>query len=80
MFDLRLFSLYFLFSSLHSFNSPIFSPQCNNPMTKEPKLNAAVRIVAEWTDYDQEVKRLQTKVQQRAADNNHTAQKPDTGI
>ena len=49
-------------------------------MTKEPKLNAAVRIVAEWTDYDQEVKRLQTKVQQRAADNNHTAQKPDTGI
>ncbi|XP_054652260.1 UDP-glucose:glycoprotein glucosyltransferase 1 isoform X2 [Dunckerocampus dactyliophorus] len=36
---------------------------CNNPMTKEPKLQAAVRIVAEWSDYDQEVKRLQTKVQ-----------------
>lgn len=33
-------------------------PQCNNPQTKEPKLQAAVRIVAEWTDYDQEVKRL----------------------
>uniref|UniRef100_A0AAQ6AGL4 UDP-glucose ceramide glucosyltransferase-like 1 n=1 Tax=Amphiprion ocellaris TaxID=80972 RepID=A0AAQ6AGL4_AMPOC len=36
---------------------------CNNPMTKEPKLQAAVRIVAEWTDYDQEIKRLQTRVQ-----------------
>uniref|UniRef100_A0A8D0CUX9 UDP-glucose glycoprotein glucosyltransferase 1 n=1 Tax=Sander lucioperca TaxID=283035 RepID=A0A8D0CUX9_SANLU len=34
---------------------------CNNPMTKEPKLQAAVRIVAEWTDYDQEIKRLQTR-------------------
>ncbi|XP_074465883.1 UDP-glucose:glycoprotein glucosyltransferase 1 isoform X1 [Sebastes fasciatus] len=37
---------------------------CNNPMTKEPKLHAAVRIVAEWTDYDQEIKRLQTRVQE----------------
>uniref|UniRef100_A0A673B3C8 UDP-glucose ceramide glucosyltransferase-like 1 n=1 Tax=Sphaeramia orbicularis TaxID=375764 RepID=A0A673B3C8_9TELE len=33
---------------------------CNNPMTKEPKLQAAVRIVAEWKDYDQEIKRLIT--------------------
>ncbi|XP_005798400.1 UDP-glucose:glycoprotein glucosyltransferase 1 isoform X2 [Xiphophorus maculatus] len=33
---------------------------CNNPMTKEPKLQAAVRIVAEWTDYDKEIKRFQT--------------------
>ncbi|KAG8013261.1 UDP-glucose:glycoprotein glucosyltransferase 1, partial [Nibea albiflora] len=39
---------------------------CNNPMTKEPKLQAAVRIVAEWTDYDQEIKRLQTRVQGKA--------------
>nr|XP_014343631.1 PREDICTED: UDP-glucose:glycoprotein glucosyltransferase 1 [Latimeria chalumnae] len=31
---------------------------CNNPMTKEPKLEAAVRIVPEWQDYDQEVKQL----------------------
>ncbi|KAM8834331.1 UDP-glucose:glycoprotein glucosyltransferase 1 isoform 1-T1 [Synchiropus picturatus] len=45
---------------------------CNNPMTKEPKLQAAVRIVAEWSDYDQEIKRLQTQVQQGAA------QSPDT--
>uniref|UniRef100_H2UQ26 UDP-glucose ceramide glucosyltransferase-like 1 n=1 Tax=Takifugu rubripes TaxID=31033 RepID=H2UQ26_TAKRU len=39
---------------------------CNNPMTKEPKLQAAVRIVAEWTDYDQEIKRLQGRVQESA--------------
>eukprot|EP00051_Salpingoeca_urceolata_P013046 m.163143 g.163143 ORF g.163143 m.163143 type:complete len:1611 (-) comp17683_c0_seq2:59-4891(-) len=25
---------------------------CNNPLTKEPKLKAAVRIVPEWTGYD----------------------------
>ena len=31
---------------------------CNNPQTKEPKLTAATRIVAEWSDYDQEVKVL----------------------
>ncbi|XP_039109134.1 UDP-glucose:glycoprotein glucosyltransferase 1 isoform X2 [Hyaena hyaena] len=36
---------------------------CNNPMTKEPKLEAAVRIVPEWQDYDQEVKQLQTRFQ-----------------
>ncbi|KAM6973039.1 UDP-glucose:glycoprotein glucosyltransferase 1 [Aplochiton taeniatus] len=40
---------------------------CNNPQTKEPKLQAAVRIVAEWSDYDQEIKRLQTRVQERLA-------------
>ncbi|KAJ8030685.1 UDP-glucose:glycoprotein glucosyltransferase 1 [Holothuria leucospilota] len=35
---------------------------CNNPLTKEPKLQAAVRIVPEWTDYDNEIKQLQKKV------------------
>ncbi|KAF0044115.1 hypothetical protein F2P81_003273 [Scophthalmus maximus] len=49
---------------------------CNNPMTKEPKLQAAVRIVAEWTDYDQEIKRLQTRVQEGAK---HRAKQQDTG-
>ncbi|XP_043926163.1 UDP-glucose:glycoprotein glucosyltransferase 1 [Protopterus annectens] len=34
---------------------------CNNPMTKEPKLKAAVRIVQEWQDYDQEIKQLYNK-------------------
>lgn len=45
-------------------------------MTKEPKLQAAVRIVAEWTDYDQEIKRLQARIQDRA---NHMAKQQDTG-
>ncbi|XP_006903007.1 PREDICTED: UDP-glucose:glycoprotein glucosyltransferase 1-like, partial [Elephantulus edwardii] len=36
---------------------------CNNPMTKEPKLEAAMRIVPEWQDYDQEIKHLQTRFQ-----------------
>ncbi|XP_005100215.1 UDP-glucose:glycoprotein glucosyltransferase 1 [Aplysia californica] len=31
---------------------------CNNPLTKEPKLAAAMRIVPEWKDYDYEVKVL----------------------
>uniref|UniRef100_A0A8C9VL63 UDP-glucose ceramide glucosyltransferase-like 1 n=1 Tax=Scleropages formosus TaxID=113540 RepID=A0A8C9VL63_SCLFO len=34
---------------------------CNNPQTKEPKLQAAVRIVAEWSEYDQELKRIYNK-------------------
>eukprot|EP00049_Salpingoeca_infusionum_P015662 m.306561 g.306561 ORF g.306561 m.306561 type:complete len:1519 (-) comp15924_c0_seq3:278-4834(-) len=29
---------------------------CNNPKTKEPKLEAAVRIVPEWTELDEEAK------------------------
>uniref|UniRef100_A0A8C5TLI5 UDP-glucose ceramide glucosyltransferase-like 1 n=1 Tax=Malurus cyaneus samueli TaxID=2593467 RepID=A0A8C5TLI5_9PASS len=36
---------------------------CNNPMTKEPKLQAAMRIVPEWQDYDQEIKLLQSHFQ-----------------
>ncbi|XP_076828673.1 UDP-glucose:glycoprotein glucosyltransferase 1-like isoform X1 [Brachyhypopomus gauderio] len=34
---------------------------CNNPQTKEPKLQAAVRIVSEWSAYDQEIKRIYSK-------------------
>uniref|UniRef100_A0A4W3JNT5 UDP-glucose ceramide glucosyltransferase-like 1 n=1 Tax=Callorhinchus milii TaxID=7868 RepID=A0A4W3JNT5_CALMI len=37
---------------------------CNNPMTKEPKLEAAVRIVPEWQDYDQEIKQFQKQFQE----------------
>ncbi|XP_045201595.2 UDP-glucose:glycoprotein glucosyltransferase 1-like isoform X2 [Mercenaria mercenaria] len=29
---------------------------CNNPMTKEPKLKAAMRIAPEWKTYDYEIK------------------------
>uniref|UniRef100_A0A0R3WDU1 UDP-glucose:glycoprotein glucosyltransferase n=1 Tax=Taenia asiatica TaxID=60517 RepID=A0A0R3WDU1_TAEAS len=32
---------------------------CNNPMTKEPKLSAAMRIIPEWNDYDHEISALQ---------------------
>lgn len=35
---------------------------CNNPMTKEAKLTAAVRILPEWKDYDEEIRVLQKKI------------------
>lgn len=31
---------------------------CNNPLTKTPKLENAMRIAPEWTDYDQQVHAL----------------------
>lgn len=37
---------------------------CNNPLTKEPKLQAAMRIVPEWKDYDYEIKVLWDEVYQ----------------
>ena len=37
---------------------------CNNPLTKEPKLASAVRILSEWTGYDEEIKELQKQVEQ----------------
>ncbi|XP_076247159.1 UDP-glucose-glycoprotein glucosyltransferase isoform X2 [Calliopsis andreniformis] len=36
---------------------------CNNPMTKEAKLQAAIRILPEWVGYDEEIKGLQQKVE-----------------
>ena len=36
--------------------------QCNNPLTKEPKLKAALRIAPEWKEYDYEIKVLWDKV------------------
>jgi UDP-glucose:glycoprotein glucosyltransferase len=35
---------------------------CNNPMTKEPKLQGAKRIVAEWPDLDLEARRFTSKI------------------
>ncbi|KAG5893498.1 hypothetical protein JTB14_010548 [Gonioctena quinquepunctata] len=35
---------------------------CNNPMTKEAKLTAAVRILPEWKGYDEEIRELQKKI------------------
>uniref|UniRef100_A0A0N4XT99 UDP-glucose:glycoprotein glucosyltransferase (inferred by orthology to a D. melanogaster protein) n=1 Tax=Nippostrongylus brasiliensis TaxID=27835 RepID=A0A0N4XT99_NIPBR len=34
---------------------------CNNPLTKEPKLESAIRIIPEWKDYDAEVKNVLKK-------------------
>lgn len=34
---------------------------CNNPETKEPKLQAAMRIISEWKSYDDEVRNLQKR-------------------
>ncbi|KFO37832.1 UDP-glucose:glycoprotein glucosyltransferase 2 [Fukomys damarensis] len=31
---------------------------CNNPKTKEPKLEAAARIIPEWVEYDAEIRQL----------------------
>ncbi|PLB40912.1 putative UDP-glucose:glycoprotein glucosyltransferase [Aspergillus candidus] len=35
---------------------------CNNPQTKEPKLDRARRQVPEWTEYDEEIAALSKKV------------------
>ena len=34
---------------------------CNNPQTKEPKLQRAMRIVPEWKEYDTEIRNLLTR-------------------
>ena len=38
---------------------------CNNPMTKEPKLQAAARIVKEWPALDAEVRSYTDSVEER---------------
>ena len=50
----------------------IYLLQCNNPLTKEPKLTAAARIVPEWTTYDLEVKGLWDKVYKSKKSNTST--------
>ena len=47
---------------MHALNTYKIGLQCNNPLTKEPKLTSAVRIVPEWTSYDTEIKQLQDQV------------------
>ena len=43
-------------------SSPPAVLQCNNPLTKEAKLKAAVRIAPEWADYDGEIREFQAAV------------------
>lgn len=41
----------------------MFILQCNNPQTKEAKLQAAMRILPEWVGYDEEIKTLQFRIE-----------------
>lgn len=41
---------------------------CNNPLTKEPKLDRARRQVPEWTVYDEEIAEVLSKAKERKAD------------
>ena len=51
---------------------------CNNPMTKEAKLDAAVRIVSEWNDYDSEIKLLQEAVLRNKSEPRQPQQQHDS--
>lgn len=42
---------------------------CNNPLTKEPKLDRAKRQIPEWESYDNEVAALADKIKASALDN-----------
>ena len=50
------------------------SSQCNNPQTKEPKLDRAIRIAPEWTEYDDIIRKLQEEMttKQQANDSKFT--------
>ncbi|KAJ2946318.1 hypothetical protein O0L34_g12355 [Tuta absoluta] len=55
---------------------------CNNPMTKEAKLSAAMRIVPEWNTYDEEIKGLQARVRRglyQASDHDQEIESPHQG-
>ncbi|KAK2873303.1 hypothetical protein FQN49_002453 [Arthroderma sp. PD_2] len=45
---------------------------CNNPQTKEPKLDRARRQVPEWTVYDEEIAQLARTVGAQDSEANHT--------
>ena len=60
--DLLHCNLEFLNPSLSVFKI-ILIFQCNNPMTKEAKLQAAMRILPEWVGYDEEIKALQQRIE-----------------
>ncbi|XP_011503813.1 PREDICTED: UDP-glucose:glycoprotein glucosyltransferase [Ceratosolen solmsi marchali] len=52
---------------------------CNNPMTKEAKLQAAMRILPEWITYDEEIKSLQLKIM-RIIDNENKQTEKEEGF
>ena len=40
---------------------------CNNPLTRENKLDAAKRLIPEWIEYEQEIEPLVSLVQNNTA-------------
>ncbi|KAI4296235.1 hypothetical protein L6164_036209 [Bauhinia variegata] len=50
---------------------------CNNPMTKEPKLQGARRIVSEWPDLDMEARRFTAKILGDNLDSQEPVQSPN---
>ncbi|KAE9601240.1 putative glycosyl transferase, family 8, nucleotide-diphospho-sugar transferase [Lupinus albus] len=50
---------------------------CNNPMTKEPKLQGARRIVSEWPDLDSEARRFTARI---LGDDQEPEQSPDKSM
>ncbi|XP_076453817.1 UDP-glucose:glycoprotein glucosyltransferase 1-like isoform X2 [Babylonia areolata] len=50
---------------------------CNNPLTKEPKLQAAMRIVPEWKDYDYEIKVLWDQIYRTNTKDQIEYERPD---
>ncbi|XP_066258640.1 UDP-glucose:glycoprotein glucosyltransferase [Euwallacea similis] len=51
---------------------------CNNPMTKEAKLSAAMRILPEWKGYDEEIRKLQKNIDSGLLDDDPEARERDT--
>ena len=52
--------------------------KCNNPMTKEPKLDRARRILPEWEGLDQEARALMDKFKKEKAQNEEDSVKKQT--
>lgn len=51
---------------------------CNNPMTKEPKLDSAKRIISEWVDLDNNASTLTEVIYKRLVDQPATTPRPTT--
>lgn len=52
---------------------------CNNPKTKEPKLTSARRIVAEWEDYDRELRDFLEQLQHQSDIHKNNSEKKSKG-
>ncbi|KAK1753533.1 UDP-glucose:glycoprotein glucosyltransferase [Echria macrotheca] len=51
---------------------------CNNPQTKEPKLDRARRQVPEWTEYDEEIAALAKRKREAKSGGSSTIVEPNT--